>query len=76
MAFLIHSILKSYEIESNLALSASITHAFDLDFPSIASADHIICCVKKNGKWIYLDATEISCQYGFPSTQIQGKHIS
>src|SRR6185369_7676613 len=40
MAFLIYSILKGCGIKSNLALAASITHSFDVDFPSVASANH------------------------------------
>ena len=75
MAFLIHSILNQYGIKSNLALSASISHPFDMDFPSLASANHIVCTVFRNDRWIFLDATEDVCEYGFPSLQIQGKHV-
>ena len=75
MAFLIYSILKKYGINSFMAMSASITHPFDMDFPCLASANHIICTVNRNGKWIFMDATETNCEYGFPSSQIQGKHI-
>jgi hypothetical protein len=75
MAFLIHAILEGYGIKSNLALSASISHLFDMDFPSLASANHIICTVMRKGSWIFLDATEDVCEFGYPSLHIQGKHI-
>jgi hypothetical protein len=75
MSFLLYSILKHYGINAYIALSASIQHPFDMDFPSLASANHNICALKRNASWIFLDATESECEYGTPSIQIQGKQV-
>jgi hypothetical protein len=75
MAFLIYSILKRYGIKSSLALAATLEHPFDWDFPSLASGNHMICAVKVKGNWIFLDATENICEFGFPSDPIQNKHV-
>jgi len=75
MAFLLYQILKHYNYNARLALVATTDHYYDMDFPTIACANHIICVIKKGDKYIYLDATEDECEYGFPSMQIQGRHM-
>ncbi|HBH05964.1 MAG TPA: hypothetical protein DDX92_05125 [Flavobacteriales bacterium] len=75
MANLLNEILKVNGIDSYLALSSTISHLYDLDFPSLSSANHLICVVVKNDSVIVLDATEDDCVYGNPSTQIQGRNI-
>ncbi len=75
MSNLLCQSLRSLGYDAKLALSATIGHHFDLDFPSLASANHVICVVQLDGQWIYLDATERSGFFGYPSRQIQGKNI-
>ena len=75
MANLLYCSLKHLGIESNIALSASLSHFTDLEFPTIASADHVICLAKLGDNWIYLDATDPEIEYGLPSRHIQDRNI-
>ena len=43
------------------------------EVPLPIADNHMICTVKINGKWIFLDATDASCIFGFPTSAIQGK---
>jgi Transglutaminase-like superfamily len=62
-------------IEARIALASSLSHRFELDFPNIASANHVICAVKKDKNWIIADATDKYCQYSIPSIHMQGRNI-
>lgn len=75
MANLLCQSLRYMGYEAHLAISSTLSHRFDLDFPTISSANHVICVLKQDGKWIYLDATERYGTFGIPSRQIQGRHI-
>jgi hypothetical protein len=35
--------------------------------------NHMICAVKINNEWIFLDGTDPNCEFGFPTHAIQGK---
>ncbi len=35
--------------------------------------NHMICAVKINKEWIFLDGTDPNCEFGFPTHAIQGK---
>lgn len=35
--------------------------------------NHMICAVRINGEWIFLDGTDSNCEFGFPTHAIQGK---
>lgn len=75
MAYLLVELLTHYGYDAHLAISSTLTHDFDLDFPCMASANHLICVLKEKGDWICLDATESQCKYGNPSLHIQGRNI-
>jgi hypothetical protein len=75
MGYLLYSMLNEVGIESYMALSSTIGHNYDLDFPSLNSANHAICVTYINNKIYYLDATEDACLLGRPSTQIQNRNI-
>ncbi|HMT28246.1 MAG TPA: transglutaminase domain-containing protein [Bacteroidia bacterium] len=75
MANLLRQSIRLFGIDAWVALSSTIQHRFDLDFPSIASANHAICVVKIDDKLYFLDPTESFCPFGMPSRQIQGCHI-
>ncbi|MFK7807790.1 MAG: transglutaminase family protein [Saprospiraceae bacterium] len=75
MSNLLCQSLRSIGYDAKLALSATIGHSHDLDFPSLSSANHAICVLKQDGKWLFMDATEREGFFGFPSRQIQGKNI-
>jgi hypothetical protein len=75
MSNLLCQSLRSLGYDAQLALSATIGHFFDLDFPALSSANHAICVLNFNGEWLYMDATEREGFFGYPSQQIQGRHI-
>lgn len=76
MANLLCQAYRHLGIDAHLAISATIGHGVDLDFPALGSADHVICVARfDNGPWTYLDATEKECVFGMPSRQIQDRHI-
>ncbi len=75
MAYLIERMLIHKGIKSNLALSSTINHEFQFNFPSIASANHLICIAENNNKTYYLDATEKYGIYKLPSIQTLNTYI-
>jgi len=75
MANLLFEGLKTHGIEVYHALSSTLSHDLPLDFPSLSSANHLICVAHIRDQWRYLDATESVCKYGYPSMQIQGRTI-
>ncbi len=74
MANVLCQTLNYYKIEANIALIATINYRYQLDFPSLSSANHAICIAKtKTGKIFYLDATDKTGSYNLPSQFIQGR---
>ena len=67
--------LRHFGFEAYMAISSSVSHRWDLDFPCLASANHAICVIKVNDEWKYLDATESHGIYGYPSRHIQDRNI-
>lgn len=43
------------------------------EVPLPITDNHMISAVKINGEWIFLDATDPNCIFGFPTSGIQGK---
>jgi hypothetical protein len=43
------------------------------DLPLPLVSNHMICTIKLNGKYIFLDGTDPNCPFGFPSWAIQDK---
>jgi hypothetical protein len=71
-------LVKAYNykgLKAHIALSSSLSHRLELDFPNIASANHVVCVVKKNAKWLVFDATDKYCNYSNPSSHTQGRNI-
>jgi transglutaminase superfamily protein len=76
MANLICQSLRQYGIEANLAISATLGHRFNMDFPSLSCGNHMICVAKdKNNNYLFLDPTETQGHYLHPSRQIQGTSV-
>jgi hypothetical protein len=75
MSFLLYLGLKYLNIDAYLAISSTLSHRFDLDFPSLSSGNHVICTVANHNEFICLDPTEDLCKYPNPSRQIQGRKI-
>lgn len=75
MAFFLHTSLRHWSIPSNIAISASTSYRFDMDFISLSSGNHCICIVPNGDDYYYLDATDEVVPFGDPSMHTQGKHI-
>jgi len=75
MSNLLTQSLKHVGIEANMAISSTLGHFTDLDFPSLSSANHCICVVPDGEDYFFLDATESNGIFGFPSRQIQGRNV-
>jgi len=76
MSNLLCQSLKYFDIDANLAISATLSHRFPMDFPSLSSGNHMICVVKnEDGNYLFLDATESEGYYLNPSRQIQGTSV-
>ena len=73
MANLLCLALRSKGIEAYLALTSSLGHQCDMNFPSFASGNHMICSVKRNDQWIFLDPTDKEGIAGKVSPGIQGR---
>ncbi len=75
MSNLLTQSLKYVGIDANMAISATLSHFTDLDFPSLSSANHCICVVPEGDNHIFLDATESKGIFGFPSRHTQGRNV-
>ena len=75
MSYLLYTMLQSVNIPSYMALSSTRGHRYDLNFPSISSANHVICLAQFEGQDYYLDATDNACPLGLPSQHIQDRQI-
>lgn len=75
MAFLIYSMLKYKNIDGYLTWigSRDLPYSYD-DLPTPLTDNHMIACYKeKNGKYIFLDATDKQVKFGSPTAFTQGK---
>jgi hypothetical protein len=75
MSLLLVKLLSQCGLEANLALSSTLDYESDLDFPSLASANHMIAVAKIKNRYIYLDATDPVGRYGLPPVQVQDRKI-
>lgn len=71
----IYAALKHLGFSPKLAISATLSYGFDMDFPSMVSGNHMICIVKSGKDIHFIDATDNQSIYPLPSHHIQGKHI-
>jgi len=75
MAFLLCQALQYKGIEAKLAIASTSTHFADMTFPSLSAANHMICAVKNNDGWLYLDPTAKSGSWRIPALGIQGSKV-
>jgi hypothetical protein len=75
MSNLLRLALIHHGFDARLAISSTLSHPYDLDFPAISSANHVICVVNYGGQRYYLDPTESFGLFGLPSRQIQGRYV-
>ncbi|WP_445752896.1 transglutaminase domain-containing protein [Polaribacter sp.] len=62
-------------IKSDIALAATFNHISDCDFPSLSSANHVICVAYINDEKILLDPTDIIHSIGTPVQSLQNRSI-
>ncbi len=67
--------LKYKGIKSHIALAATYDHISDCDFPSLSSANHVICLAYIKDKPIILDPTDPIHLTGTPVQSIQKRSI-
>jgi len=68
-------VLKYKGIESDIALAATYNHISDCDFPSLSSANHVICVAYVKGEAILLDPTDLIHVQGTPVQSLQDRTI-
>ena len=68
LSYFLSEALNYKGIKSHIALAATYDHISDCDFPSLSSANHVICLAYINGKPIILDPTD---PIHFPETPVQ-----
>ena len=62
-------------IKSDIALAATSQHISDCDFPSLSSADHVVCLAYINEKAIVLDPTDPIHYMNTPVESIQERSV-
>ncbi len=75
MASLLCEALRSAGIEAWLALASTLTHPCDMTFPSLSAGNHMICVVKHQGSWLFLDPTYKSGTCRLTAEGIQGRTL-
>jgi hypothetical protein len=72
MATVLTALYRYFDFEAYLAISKTNSNLYRFDFPSIGLANHMVCALKLDGEWYFLDGTEDACLFGDPSIQILG----
>ncbi|MBO6880523.1 transglutaminase-like domain-containing protein [Winogradskyella sp.] len=62
-------------IKSDIALAATFDHISDCDFPSLSSANHVICVAYLNNEKVLLDPTDPIHSQGTPVQSLQDRTI-
>ena len=75
MATLLTSLYRYFDLEAYCAVSRTNSKLGVFDFPAVNLGNHMICALKLNDEWYYLDATEDACIFGDPSAQILGTEV-
>lgn len=73
MANLLTEMLKSIGIDARRCWIGTRHIAYDYSTPSLSVDNHMICAWMKNGKPVFLDATEKYLGYGETAERIQGR---
>jgi hypothetical protein len=73
MANLLCQSLKLYGINAHIAIIGTLSYDYNMDFPSLYSANHAICVVENSDNTYFLDATEKDGIWNLPSRHTQGR---
>lgn len=72
---LINTLLQHYGVESYVAISSTRQHLYDIDFPSVSCANHVVALTVLDGDTIVLDGTDTYGQLGLASYQTLGRKL-
>lgn len=72
---LLVSLLNHSGIQAFPALTATHDHPYSMNFPSLASTNHMIAYVATPTDTLFLDATQSAVAFPHPSTYTQGEQI-
>ncbi|MEZ5082231.1 MAG: hypothetical protein R2750_02075 [Bacteroidales bacterium] len=67
--------LKHKGIDAWLAICATSDYFADIDFPTLGGANHMVCAIKNEQVWSFIDGTEKYGITNLPPLSVQGKHI-
>ncbi|WP_242009149.1 transglutaminase-like domain-containing protein [Robertkochia solimangrovi] len=62
-------------VQSDIALASTFDHLSDCDFPSLSTANHVVCVAYINGKPVILDPTDPIHEAETPVESIQNRSI-
>ena len=72
---LLVSLLNEAGLDAHHAWIGTRRLPYDYSLPSIVVDNHMICALNHNGEWIFLDGTDNTADWRFPSAHIQGKSV-
>jgi len=75
MSNLMCQCLKYKGLDARMAVASTFGHISDMDHPSVASGNHVVCAYYLDSSWTVLDATEKSGIPGYPPLSLQNRHI-
>lgn len=62
-------------IEAYMGICATNNYFNDMNFPTISGGNHMVCAIKRNKGWQFIDGTEKFGITNLPPLSVQGKHI-
>lgn len=72
---LLCQVLRSKGFDAYLAMASTVDFSRDMDFPSLSSGNHMVCLLRKDDRWVFLDPTDQNCTPWRISTSIQGRTV-
>lgn len=75
MATLLCGLYRYFGFEAYPAISRTNSKSKIFDFPSVGLANHMICVLRLDEEWYFLDPTEEGCLFGDPSIQILNTEV-
>ena len=75
LANLLCEIFKHFGFDAHLVFASSAKTGDDLDFPGLSNVKKLICAIKLNNKWVYINPSEQFYGVKVPPLSIQGKHV-
>ena len=74
MALLLKTLLRAQGFDARMVTVGTMRLPYNIsDYPSLASADHVVCAVLQQGQPLFLDATFHHIPAGYVPQQIQGR---